>query len=162
MTGIWKRFIFKVINKKTPEEKLRRKIDVLRELIEIEKRKAAEEPEEYVKNIMEDFYVDSIVVSKMDGSVLMADNKDNAFEKAVKNTSLYEFVKSEFPKAKTLTIKEEGKYNIIYIDNDLLYLIQTSGEISLAETKRIAQKLNTGIKDFSLDKFKEKDLVKVK
>lgn len=152
MTGFTRKVFYRIINKKTKEEKLAKKIEILKELIEIQKRETAREPEQYVKNLMDDFYLDSIIVSKPDGSILMThDNTDNVSTKVTTNSSIYEKIKSEFPDVKMMTIKDDEKYNIIYTQDDLLYLFQSSGDISITETKRIAEKLNEGIKDFSIE-----------
>ena len=152
MTGFTRKVFYRIINKKTKEEKLAKKIEILKELIEIQKRETAREPEQYVKNLMDDFYLDSIIVSKPDGSIIMTqDNTDNVSTKVTTNSSIYEKIKSEFPDVKMMTIKDDEKYNIIYTQDDLLYLFQSSGDISITETKRIAEKLNEGIKDFSIE-----------
>lgn len=156
MTGFARKVFYKIINKKTPEEKLRKKIEILKELIEIQKREVAHEPKQYVKNLMEDFYLDSVIVSKPNGSILMThDDSDNVSARVTKTSSIYEKIKSEFPSVKMMTIKDDEKYNILYAQDDLLYLFQTSGDMTITETKRVAEKLNEGIKDFSLEAREE-------
>lgn len=146
-TSFLKKIYYRMINKKTPEEKLLRKIEILKELIEVKKKAEAKIPSEYVQNVMDDFYLDSVIVTKADGSVVMA-NEKGAFEKAVKNSSLYEFIKSEFPKAKMLMVKDDDKYNVVYRHGDLLFLMQTSGEISVAEVRAVVKKLTKGLEKF--------------
>ncbi|GEM_PF-1776742 len=138
---------YKIVGKRTPEEKLERKITILKQLIEVEARGEATKSDEYAKQVMDDFYLDSVVVAKPDGSVMMANHK-GAFEKAVKTSSLYEYVNAEFPRTKMLMIKDEDKYNVIYRDKDLLYLLETSGDISLAETRAVVKRLNKGMLKF--------------
>lgn len=146
-TSTAKRLWYSVIGKKTPEEKLERKITILKQLIEVEKRGEATKSDEYAKHVMDDFYLDSIVVAKPDGSVLMSNHK-GAFEKAVKTSSLFEYINAEFPRTKMLMIKDEDKYNVIYRDNDKLYLLETAGDISLAETRAVVKRINQGLIKF--------------
>jgi hypothetical protein len=159
-----KRVWYKIVGKRTPEEKLESKLMILRQLIEVEKRAEATKPGEYAKHVMDDFYLDSVVVAKPDGSVLMANHK-GAFEKAVKTSSLYEYINAEFPKTKMMVIKDDEKYNIIYKDKELLYLLETSGDISLAETRAVVKRLNKGLLKFTngkgLKANKNAEIVKV-
>ena len=145
LKGIW----YNLIGKKTKDEKDKERIEFLKELLWIEVQKVAKKPGDYVKNLAKDFYVDSLIISKKDGSVLMSSEAD-AFTKAVKGSSVYEYITSEYPDAKILTIKDESGYNIIYPVGDLVCLLRSSGEISDLEVKRIVQRLDEGIHKFDL------------
>jgi len=149
--SFFKKIIYRILNKKTKEEKLEKRIQILLELIEQKKReKEAEEPDSYAKNIIEDYALDSVIVSKKDGSVLMSTEKQDAFEKAVKSTSLHEFIKTEFPNANLLIVKDKEHYNVLYTEDDLTYIFRTSGDISAIETRQIVKKINKGIENFNL------------
>jgi len=149
--AFWKKLFYKIINKKTKEEKLKQRIKILIELIEMQKREEAKEPEQYATNVIEDYSLDSVIVSKKDGSVLMTTEKQDAFEKAVKSTSLHEFIKTEFPDANLLIVKDKNNYNVLYTENGLTYIFRTSGDISAIETRQIVKKINEGIKNFKLN-----------
>jgi len=149
--AFWSKLFYKAINKKTREEKLEKRIKILLELIEMKQREKAKEPGQYASNVIEDYALDSFIVSKKDGSVLMSTEKEQAFEKAVKSTSLHEFIKSEFPDANLLIIKDKNNYNVLYTENDLTYIFRTSGDISAIETRQIVKKINEGIKNFKLN-----------
>ena len=146
-----KKLFYKIINKKTKEEKLEKRIKTLIELIEIQKRSEAKKPEEYARNLVDDYSLDSFIVSKKDGSVLLSNDNQNAFERAVKSSSFQEFIKTEYPDANLLIIKTRKNYNVLYTEDDLVYLFKTSGDISAIETKQIAKKIREGIKNFNLN-----------
>lgn len=145
----WKKAWFRVIGKKTDDEKTRERISFLKELLWIEAQRIAKKPAEYVKNVAKDFYVESLIISRRDGSVLMSSEKD-AFAKSVKGSSVYEYISSEFPGAKFMTIKDENGYNIIYPVGDMVCLLRSSGEISDLEVKRIVDRLDEGVHKFGL------------
>ncbi len=148
--SFFKKIAYKILNKKTKEEKLEKRIQILLELIEQKKREEAKEPDGYVKNVVEDYALDSVIVSKKDGSVLMSTEKEQAFEKAIKSTSLQEFIKTEFPNANLLIVKDKEHYNVLYTEDDLTYIFRTSGDISAIETRQIVKKINKGIQNFNL------------
>jgi len=139
----------KVVGKKTQDEKRNERVEFLRELLWMETQKIARKPAEYVKNIAKDFYVESLIISKKDGSVIMSSD-DDGFARAVKGSSICEYVASEFPGAKFLTIKDETGYNIIYPVGDLICVLRSSGEISDIEVKKIFERLDEGMHKFAL------------
>jgi len=145
LNGVWR----KIIGKRTEDEKKDERVKFLKELLWMEIQKIAKKPADYVKNVAKDFYVDSLIISKKDGSVLMSSDGDG-FASAVKGSSVYEYITSEFPDAKFLTIKDGSGYNIIYPVGDLVCLLRSSGEISDLEVKRIVQRLDEGIHKFAL------------
>ncbi|MEM0372819.1 MAG: hypothetical protein QXO69_03220, partial [archaeon] len=95
--GFFKKMAYAILNKKTQEEKWADRIKIINELMAMQEKPPANEPKQLAKNIATDFYVDSIIVSKKDGRVLMNTEDADAFEKMVKTTSLYEYINSEFP-----------------------------------------------------------------
>jgi hypothetical protein len=145
LKGAWLR----VIGKKTPDEKRDERIKFLKELLWTEVHKIVKKPADYVKNVEKDFYVDSLIISKKDGSVLMSSGGEG-FAKAVKGSSICEYIQSEYPDAKFTVIKDKEGYNYIYPIGDLVCLLRSSGEISEIEVKRIIHKLDEGIHKFAL------------
>ena len=139
----------KIIGKKSPDEKKSERIEFLKELLWVEINKIAKKPNEYAKNLTKDFYVNSLIISKKDGSVLMSSDGDG-FSKAVKGSSICEYISSEFPDTKMMTIKDSTGYNIIYPVGDLVCLLHSSGEISDMEVKRIVERLDEGMHKFDL------------
>jgi hypothetical protein len=144
-----KTVLLKIIGKKAAEEKKTERIQFLKDLLWMEVQRIAKKPGEYACNVAKDFYVDSLIISKKDGSVLMSSDGDG-FDRAVKGSSLYEYIASEMPGTKSLTIKDKNGYNIIYPVGDLVCLLRSSGEISDLEVKRIAERLNEGMQKFNL------------
>ncbi|NYZ79882.1 hypothetical protein H0N95_01375 [Candidatus Micrarchaeota archaeon] len=148
--SFFKKITYAILNKKTEEKKWVDRIKIINELMAVIKNPVASEPKQYAKNVATDFYVDSIIVSKKDGSVLMNTEDADAFEKMVKTTSLYEYINSEFPDTRMMIVKDKSKYTILYTEKDLIYLFKTTGEVSIVEVKQMAKKINQGITDFSL------------
>jgi hypothetical protein len=145
ITKVW----YRIVGKRTKEEKKSMRIELLKELLWVETQRIAKKPSDYVSNVAKDFYVNSLIISKKDGSVLMSSDGDG-FAKAVKGSSIYEYITSEFPDAKFMTIKDGKGYNVIYPVGDMICLLQSPGEISDIEVKRIVQRMDEGIHKFGL------------
>lgn len=139
-------FINKLFGSKTLEEKEREYIAFIRELLARPEPpvKDPKTPDEFAKNIAAEFLVDSLVVARRNGSVLMS-TEGNSFKRAVKNSGVYELISSEFPMTKMLSIKDNDSYNTIYPQGDLIYMFRSSADISLSETKCMVKKLNSGL-----------------
>lgn len=139
-------FLDRFLGKKSFEDKESAYIEFIKELLERPKPpvKNPKTMDEFAKNVAAEFLVNSITVAKRNGSILMT-TEDNSFEKAVKQSSIYEFIASEFPKTKMLSIKDVDTYNIIYPQGDLIYMLKSSADVSPAETKRIVQQLNSSM-----------------
>ncbi len=147
---MFKKMMYRVINKKTPEQKWKKRIELIQELIEIQAREKPTKPNQCARNIAEDFYLDSaVVIRKDDGTILMS-TKGDSFDKIIKSTALTNQIQKEFPEVVHMVIKDNGHYNVLYTEGDLLYLLTTPGEISAIETKKIVENLKTGMDDFSL------------
>ena len=145
-------FLNKVFSRKTFEEKEKEYIEFIRELLARPKLpvKDPKSLNDFAKNIAAEFLVDSITVARRNGSVLMTTG-DNSFERAVKQSSIYEFIASEFPKTKMLSIKDMDTYNIIYPQGDLIYMLKSSADISPTETRRIVHQLNSSMDTKAMD-----------
>ena len=136
-------FLSKLIGKSTRAERERKKAAFIRELLRIKSlRNQKAKPDEYIKNLAHDFLIDEMTVTKKDGSVLLTTDKTNAFKKAVASSSVYEFIKSEYPDSKMLTIKDDNHYNIIYSEGNLIYIMKSTGEVTPIETKKIVEYVN--------------------
>ncbi|MFH0987123.1 MAG: hypothetical protein V1911_03710 [Candidatus Micrarchaeota archaeon] len=144
-----KKLVYRAINKKTPEEKLKRRIEIIQELIAQHALPEPKEPKQYAKNLATNFYLDSIVVSKKDGTIVMSTD-GNSFDKAVKATSFCEYVKTNYPGTKFMTMKGNGKYDVLYNDGDLVFMFRSPGDISISETKRIAEQVRTGMEKYAI------------
>lgn len=146
--SFFKNLTYSILNKKTEEQKWVDRIRVINELIAMQEKPEANEVVQFTKNIATDFYLDSVVVSKKDGSVLVNTENNDAFEKMVKATSMYEYINSEFPDTRMMLLKDKEKYTVLYTENDLLYMFKTTGEVSVIEAKQIAKQINKGIEIF--------------
>ncbi len=145
LAGVWR----KIVGKRSDEEKKDERVKFLKELLWMEVQKIAKKPTEYVKNLAKDFYVESLIISKKDGSVLMSSGGDG-FADSVKGSSISEYIQSEYPDAKFTIIKDKNGYNYIYPVGDTVCLLRSSGEVSELEIKRMVQKLDEGIHKFDI------------
>lgn len=141
-------FFYKVLGKKTLDEKERVRVEFLKQLLAL-REILIKRPEDYAKKIASDFFVDSVVVARKDGSIIMA-NKDENDTPAV-----LEFLNAActtFQKADFFLIKEDGYCNAIYCDGDLVYAFKSPGEISAIEAKAAARDLKKSIEKYRLNR----------
>ncbi|MBI4214880.1 hypothetical protein HY546_02705 [archaeon] len=136
-------FFKKIVGKKTDEVKERERIKLIKELLSA-RALIKPNPNNWVDAIAHNHMLESVIVSKKDGSVLMS-NADKAFEKSVKHSSLYEFTRSEFPQAQMLLVKDGDNYNIIYPQGDSMFFLKSSASLSPTETEKIVQQLQSGL-----------------
>jgi hypothetical protein len=128
------------------------RVSELRSLLP-ETRSPPQKPKDFVRYIAQSFCFDSLTVSKKNGSVLLS-TEENGLSEAEKLSSLYRAASGSMPKTKMLSLRDNDKYNIIYPDGDLLYIMRTPGEVSPLEIRRMIQKLNSGIASLSPAKKK--------
>ena len=145
--------LYTIIGKKTTKQKEQEKIKILKEIIQKQKQQQANHAHEHAQNIAQDHYVDQITVAKPNGNIVTGTNNKN-YPQAIKSSSIYEYIQSEYPGTRMLTIKDKDKYNTIYQHNNKIYHIETQGELSLIETKKIAQQLEQGIQKYGTDEKK--------
>lgn len=144
--GFFRNVAYSILNKKTTEQKWIDRIKLINELLAMEELPVAKDSKQLAKNLAKNFYLDSVVVSKKDGSILMNTEDADAFEKMVKATSMYEYINTEFPNTRMMLLKDKNKYTVLYTEKDLIYMFKTSGEVSIIEAKQIAKQINKGMK----------------
>ena len=143
--------VHKILGKKTFEERERQRIELLKQLL-ILQQILIKRPEDYAKKIANDFYFDSITVSRRDGSVVISSGDGNGKSVQKVLDTIYE----KFPDANFLLIKEDGHYTIVYPDGDMTYVFNSSGEVSLIEAKVAARNLQQIINKYRLNRNKNK------
>ncbi len=126
--------------RKTKEEKEAERLEFIKELIKIKKKKPKNEAER-IKFLQQDHYLDSITVLDKDGKVLIKTGDAGETEHLPR---VYQKAREAFPETKMVVIKEGNGYNILYNKDGLLYVFKSPGEVSSLETKIIAEKLGGG------------------
>lgn len=139
--------IYTIVGKKTQNQKEREKVDMLREIIMKKAREKAIKMDQYAKYLADDHYVGDITVSKIDGDMVLS-TQEKAYPNAVKGSSIYEYIQSEFPEAKMIVVKDDEGYKNIYRHNNKIYNIESDGELSSIEMRRIAQRMDEGLKEY--------------
>ena len=102
-------------------------------------------PEEFMSHLAKDFTVSSIVVAKKNGSII-ASNEADAASSAARGSSLYDYISSHLPNTKYLLIKSEDKVYVVYPKEEVLYIVEASGEISSVEMKALARRATNVMK----------------
>ncbi|RLG21099.1 hypothetical protein DRN74_03630 [Candidatus Micrarchaeota archaeon] len=139
--------IYNILGKKTSKQLEEEKMRILKELITEHKRKEAEKLDEYAKQLASDYDVKHIVVSNVNGEMVLSTD-EKAYSNAIKGSSIFEYIQSEFPKAKMVVVKDDEGYKNIYKFKNKIYSIRADGEMSSIELRRIAQMLEEGSKRF--------------
>lgn len=136
------RILHRLLGKRTKDEKKQARLKYIRELMAMHKKKIEKD---LAKRTANEYFVDGLTVSKHDGSVLIS-NEDGAFPKATRSSSLLEYVNAEIPNTNFLVARSDNGYHVIYKEGDLLYIIKSSGDISIVEAKALARQVSNGMK----------------
>lgn len=143
---------YKVLGKKTFEEKDRLRMEFLKQLLALQQI-LIKRPEDYAKKVASDFYFNSVAVLRKDGSVIMANNDENGNNGSI---DFLNSVRSKFRDAHFMLVKENGHCNVIYSDDDLIYTFKAPGEISAIEAQAAARNLKKTIEKYRLNRRENK------
>ncbi len=94
-------------------------------------------------SLLNDYSLDSIVVSKSDGSVIMG-NGGSKIE-SIKGSTLFEYIKSEIPDASYIMVKTKNGMRVIYTDGDYIYIARARGYVSPLEMRLLAKRFRSGV-----------------
>ncbi len=87
--------------------------------------------------LLNDFTLDSIVISKPEGVVI--GNGGSRIE-SIKGSALFEFIKSELPDADYVMVRVENGTRVIYSDGEYIYIAKAKGYVSPLEMKLLSKK----------------------
>jgi len=126
-----------ILGKKTYEEKYKERLKFVKELL-MTKQLIATTPQEHARNIADQFYVDSIVVSNGESELLNLGGNG----KTTHLKDILAYVRGKLPETQMILIKDNDKYNVVYPHEGMVYNLETPGEISHLETKRFAERIH--------------------
>lgn len=89
--------------------------------------------------------VDSIIVTKRDGSVI-ASTEHNGFKEAITGTALFNYVSSELSRTENILIKSGGEWFIVFPFNEKIFVVKASSSLSTIELKALAKELEVLLK----------------
>ena len=89
--------------------------------------------------------VDSIIVTKRDGSVL-ASTEQNGLKAAITGTALFNYVSSELVKAETVLVKSDNDWFMVFPFNEKIFMVKASASLSVTELKCLAKELDSFLK----------------
>lgn len=134
--------LYHVTGRKTPEEKLKERIRIIRELVK-EKRMKANTKQENTHKLKKEFYLDNLTVADKKGKVVTKSGNGGAFEEII-DKGLHDYMQKEFPEAEIYTVRSNGKNKVIYNTEERTYMMETPGSISIPEIRRIANQIQKG------------------
>jgi len=85
--------------------------------------------------------VDDIVISTMTGSSIASVN-GNAVSTAISGAALFNYVQSEHPKSESVLIKNGRGWSILFPQNDKLFIVKASSELSMIELRALTKEIN--------------------
>ncbi|GEM_PF-7108807 len=94
-------------------------------------------PDDKLHRLLNDFTLDSIVISKPDGVVI--GNGGSRIE-SVKGSALFEYIRSELPDADYVLVRVENGTRVIYSDGEYIYIAKAKGYVSPLEMKLLSKK----------------------
>ncbi len=138
--------LYHVTGKKTPEEIIKDRVRIIKELLK-EKKLEATNNEENTQKIREEFYLDHLTVADKKGNVITTSGNGGALQEIMKS-DLHRYMQENFPKAEIYTVRGNGKNRVVYNTENKIYLMETPGSISLPEIRRIADQIEEGEDQF--------------
>ena len=139
------RMFHSVMGTKPKIIKERERINFIKELLAIYEKKKIREKDlnDFAKNIASDFFVDEIVAAKNGGEVYI--NSEKRISPPIDNyNEVYNTIKEKFPEASMITVRNNGRYEILYHEKGTLYNLKSAGDLSSLEVKKIVEKLGNG------------------
>ncbi len=127
----------KLSGQMTIEEERFEKLLGIRRKIEI-----SDERDPLVK-LINDYSLASIVVSKLDGTVILGNGGSRV--ESVKGSALFDYVKRELPDASYLMVRTKNGVRVIYSDGEYIYIARSPGYVSPLEMKLLAKKFRSEI-----------------
>ncbi len=128
--NLWRR----LTGRETLEEERLRKL--MRVRLELDKNIDTDDP---LYRLMNDFTLDSITISKSDGTVILGNGKSKI--ESIKGSSLFEYIKSEIPTANYIMIKTRSGVRVIYSDGEYIYIAKATGYVSPLEMRILAKRV---------------------
>jgi len=130
---------------KSIAQKERERINFIKELLAIYDRKKIKEKDMHdcAKNIAAEFFVDEIVASR-NGDEITINSEKRVSPPVDQQKEMFNAIREKYPEADMLTVKNNGKYDILYFEKDTLYSLKAAGDISSLEVKKIVEKVNDG------------------
>ncbi|MDO8538385.1 MAG: hypothetical protein Q7S21_05865 [archaeon] len=95
---------------------------------------------ELVKLLKKKHLVDSIVVTKRNGSVIASTN-GNALKEAITGTALYNYISSEIPKSQSVLIKSSDDWYMLFPFKEKMYIVRAGSNLSNIELKALAKEI---------------------
>ncbi len=129
----FRNFLRKIAGKRSLEEERLNKLMRIR--LELDKNVNTDDP---LYRLMNDFTLDSITVSKSDGTVIIGNGGSHI--ESMKGSSLFDYIKNEIPEANYIMIKTENGVRVIYSDGEYIYIVRAKGYVSPLEMKLVARR----------------------
>ncbi len=108
--------------------------------------------------------VDSIIVAKKDGNIV-ASSENNGFHDAIMGTALFNYVCSELPKSKSVFVKQDDSWFMVFPFDEKIFMIKASASLSTIELKAIAKELDFLMKNsqsYFVDQYFESNFAEEK
>jgi len=95
---------------------------------------------ELVKLLKKKHLVDSIVVTKRNGSVIASTNGEGMKE-AITGTALFNYISSEIPKSQSVLIKSKDDWYMIFPFKERIYIVRAGSNLTTIELKALAREV---------------------
>lgn len=132
--------LYHAIGRKTPEEKIRDRVKVIKQLVQEKTQKNQAQNE--IEGVKKEFYLDGLMITDKNGKILKSNGGEKEFKETIKKTGIHKYIDEELPETEIFTFRSNGQNYIIYNEEDKMYFMKTPGSISTVEIRRIAQKVN--------------------
>ena len=101
---------------------------------------------EIMQTLKKKHVVDSIIVAKKDGNIV-ASSEGNGFHDAIMGTALFNYVCSELPKSKSVFVKQDDSWFMVFPFDEKIFVIKSSASLSTIELRALARELDSLMKN---------------
>ena len=89
--------------------------------------------------------VDSVIVSKKDGTVIVSTH-GNGFKESITATALFNYVASELPESEVTLIKQKDDWLMVLPFEDKIFIVKAGSDVSTIELRALAREIERLIK----------------
>ena len=105
---------------------------------------------ELVKSLKRKHVVDSICISTLNGSLVVSTD-GNEWNEAVIGSAMYSYILSEIPKSKSVFIKTEDHWFMLFPYNEKIYIVRAGSNLTSVELNAIAREVEAYLKIIDYD-----------
>jgi len=117
-------------------------IEFLKDFLSKHKYVYSQDFEENLGILKKKHWVDSFLVTNMDGSIVVS-SEGNGHSEGIVGTAMLSYIKSELPDSESVLIKRNGHWFMLFPLNKKVFIVKAGSELSNIELRALALELDS-------------------